>query len=259
MKERLELAKDLALKAGVILRQGYGHGNHVDHKGIIDLITEYDLRSESLIVEGIRSAFPQDAILAEEGGEHGQGDLQWLVDPLDGTTNFAHKVPCFSISIAVAHNRTPLLGVVYEPMRDDLFWATSGGGAWLGERRISVSRAMALHDSLLVTGFPYDIRTNPETNLDHFAALSLRSRGVRRLGSAALDLAYVAAGRFDGYWEFRLWPWDWSAGMLLVQEAGGRVSRTDGGLEVFKKPTSLLATNGHIHEAMMRVLNRTQD
>jgi myo-inositol-1(or 4)-monophosphatase len=256
MSQRLELAQRLARRAGALLREGYDGDPDVDLKGEIDLLTDYDLRSEELLVEGIQSAFPQDAILAEEGGEHDGSQVQWLIDPLDGTTNFSHGVPVFVVSIACRREDEIFCAVVYDPMQHELFHAQLGGGAWLNGRAISVSSATTLNESLLATGFPYDIRTHPETNLDHFAAFKLRTRGVRRLGAAALDLAYVAAGRFDGYWEMRLWPWDWSAGILLVQEAGGTVSRMDGGPDVFREPTSVLASNGRIHAQMLEVLQR---
>ncbi|HEY69539.1 MAG TPA: inositol monophosphatase [Anaerolineae bacterium] len=255
LEARLDFAIEQAQRAGELLREGQGCAQEVNHKGAIDLITEYDLRSEELLVEAIHETCPGDAILAEEEGELGEGEARWLIDPLDGTTNFAHGLPIFSVSIAWAVDLRPLVGVVYDPMRDELFHALRGGGAWLNGRRLRVSQERELENSLLVTGFPYDRRTNPENNLDHFAAFALRTRGVRRLGAASLDLANVAAGRFDGYWEVRLWPWDWAAGMLLVEEAGGRISRTDGGTDVFAQPTSMLASNGLIHEAMVRVLS----
>ena len=255
IEDRLTIAIDLARQAGMLLREGYGRVTEVKYKGEIDLITEFDLRSEQLLVEGIQQAYPNDAILAEENGLMGEGEYRWLIDPLDGTTNFAHSIPIFVISLAFAQGSQPQLGVIYDPMRDELFHATVDDGAWLNGRRLHVSASPTLNQSLLVTGFPYDMRTNPDNNLDHFANLALCSRGVRRLGSAALDLAYIAAGRFDGYWEMRLWPWDWGAGMLMVKEAGGRVTRIDGGVEVFAEPTSILATNGHIHDEMLDVLN----
>ncbi len=255
LEVRLDFAIEQARRAGALLREGQGRVLEVNHKGAIDLITEYDLRSEQLLVEAIQEAYPGDAILAEEEGELGEGEARWLIDPLDGTTNYAHGLPIFTVSIAWAVDLRPLVGVVYDPMRDELFHALQGGGAWLNGRRLQVSQERVLESSLLVTGFPYDRRTNPENNLDHFAAFALRTRGVRRLGAASLDLANVAAGRFDGYWEVRLWPWDWAAGMLLVEEAGGRISRTDGSPDVFAQPTSMLASNGLIHEAMVRVLS----
>jgi myo-inositol-1(or 4)-monophosphatase len=252
--ERLAFAADLARRAGELLRHGYGKANAIRHKGAVELVTEYDLRSERLITQAIREAYPQDAIRAEESGASGDGELSWWIDPLDGTSNFAHAIPIFTVSIACGHKGRPLLGVVYEPLRDELFQASLGGGATLNGHPIHVSTRPSLDSSLLVTGFPYDVRTNPDNNLREYAAFSTRSLAVRRLGAASLDLAYVAAGRFDGYWEFRLSPWDFAAGILLVTEAGGRVTRADGGEDVFAEPASLLATNGPIHTQMLEVL-----
>lgn len=252
--ERFEFAKELAQRAGVILRQGYGRVQQVEHKGSIDLVTEFDLRSEAMIVAAIEEHFPQDSIHAEESGERGDGRQRWIIDPLDGTTNFAHAIPHFCISIAWAEEQKPTFGIIYEPLRDELFAAYEGLGAWLNDTAIAVSPTAQLSESLLVTGFPYDVQTNPVNNLDAYAAFALRTRGVRRLGSAALDLAYVACGRFDGYWERRLWPWDWAAGMLLVEQAGGTISRVEGDAEIFAVPTSLLASNGRIHQAMVELL-----
>ncbi len=256
MQKRLSFMKDLARQAGSLLREGYSRVHQLEWKGAIDLVTEYDLRSEKLLTENIQAAYPEEAILAEEGGSMGQGNSRWLIDPLDGTTNFVHGIPIFSISVGWTDNNGSQAGVVYDPMRDELFSAIRGGGSWLGDASISVSTSAALDDSLLVTGFPYDIRTHADNNLNHYADFALRSRGVRRLGSAAIDLAYVAAGRFDGYWELRLWPWDWAAGALLVREAGGNVTRAEGRGDVFREPTSILATNGLIHEEMLAVLDR---
>jgi len=254
--ERLRRAVELAREAGALLRTGLGAAGPIEHKGAIDLVTDYDVRSERLLVEGLRRSFPEDPILAEEGGG-AAGPRRWVIDPLDGTTNFAHGLPHFSISIAYAEDQAVRLGVVYDPMRDEMFEAREGAGARLNGQPLHVSAVSDLGRSLLVTGFPYDIRTNPETNLESFSRFALRSVGVRRFGSAALDLAYVACGRFDGYWELRLSPWDWAAGLLLVKEAGGRVTRVDGGEDVFRPPTSILATNGRIHNAMMEVLGES--
>ncbi len=256
MKKRLQLAMDLARQAGALLRQGYGDSVQVKLKGSIDLVTEYDLRSEQFIVDGIRGAFPKDAILAEEGSEIEAGEVCWLVDPLDGTTNFAHGLPIFSVSIAGLQDDETIFGVVYDPLRDELFRATAGGGAWLNDRPIRVSAAKRLEDSLLVTGFPYDIRTNPDNNLDHYNVLAVLSRGVRRLGSAAIDLAYVAAGRMDGYWELRLNPWDWAAGVLLTREAGGVVTDFAGNPHKPFKSNTLAASNGLIHGSLLEALQQ---
>lgn len=277
MPSRLELAIQLARRAGGLLLEGYRAPKQVQLKGAIDLVTQTDLESERLLVEGIRSAYPQDRILAEEGGEQAasSGDpdpaaarptgppgggidsesgYRWLIDPLDGTTNFAHGVPFFSISIAVIQGPELQFGLVYDPGRDELFQAMRGGGAQLNGEPIAVSNTKELPDSLLVTGFPYDIRTHPDNNLNHYSRLALRSRGVRRLGSAALDLAYVAAGRLDGYWELRLNPWDWAAGVLLVQEAGGQASTLAGAEVAVTVDDTLVATNGHLHAQLLSEL-----
>ena len=276
MQTRLKLALELARKAGEELRQGFGHVKQIRRKGAVDLVTEYDLRSERLILEAIRQAFPQDAILSEEAGQVSLGDVCWMVDPLDGTTNFAHVLPMFCVSIACTQHGAPALGVIYdplreelfqalagggaslngEPLREELFQALAGGGASLNGEPLRVSETGSLQEALLVTGFPYDIRTNPQNNLDHYSRLALLSLGVRRLGSAALDLAYVAAGRFDGYWELRLNPWDWAAGVLLVQEAGGRATDFRGSEQVLVGADSLVATNGRVHDELRAALNR---
>lgn len=252
---RLELALDLARRAGALLRDGYGRVGPVRYKGPIDPVTEYDLRSETLIRDAIHAAFPADSILGEEGGVSGSGSGRWLIDPLDGTVNFAHNIPIFAVSIAYALDRRTQLGVIYDPLRDELFHAARGAGAWLNGTRLSVSSAEDLDRSLLVTGFPYGIRTAPDNNLGHYAEFALRSLGVRRLGSACLDLAYVAAGRFDGYWEFAVEAWDIAAGSLLVEEAGGLVTRADGGPHPLDPPTSILAANPRLHAAMLDLLN----
>ena len=255
--ERMGLAIDLARRAGALLRDGFGHAADIRHKGVIDLVTEFDLRSERLIVDGIREAFPQDAWLAEEGGLRGSGEARWLIDPLDGTVNFAHGVPIFAVSIAVVQAGEPVLGVIYDPLRDELFQASTGSGAFLNGDRLAVAPTVDLNESLLVTGFAYDIRTADEDNLDHYAAFALRSQGVRRLGSASLDLAYVAAGRFDGYWELSVEAWDVAAGVVLVREAGGLATRVDGGSDILGPPISVVAANARLHAEMMGVLRKT--
>lgn len=255
MQDRLHLAVELARRAGGLLLDGYGHATQIRHKGAIDLVTEYDLKSEQLLVEGIRTAFPADAILSEEGGGREGEGVRWLVDPLDGTTNFAHGLPIFSISIACVRAEELLLGVIYDPTREELFHTLAGEGAFLNQAPIRVSVTSTLDESLLVTGFPYDIRSNPDNNLSYFNALAVRARAVRRLGSAALDLAYVAAGRFDGFWELRLNPWDWAAGVLLVREAGGQVTTFAGDPKVLDGDATLVATNGQIHDELLAVLN----
>jgi myo-inositol-1(or 4)-monophosphatase len=258
-EKRLTFATELALQAGALLREGYGRSIEINLKGEIDLVTEYDLRSEELLVKAIRKAYPDDAILAEEKGAIGEGEFRWLIDPLDGTTNFAHGIPIFTVSIAYVKKNKVLLGVVYDPMQGELFHAIESGGAWLDGRRLQVSQTRILNDSLLVTGFPYNIRTSPNNNLAHSASLTLRTRGTRRLGAASLDLAYVAAGRFEGYWEVQSFPWDLGAGMLMVQEAGGRVTHINGNALRLDEETAIVATNGHIHDELLTVLNPESD
>ncbi len=245
---------DLAKKAGEILRAGYGNQHQVTYKGEIDLVTETDRQSEAFLLGEIRRRYPQHAVIAEEsGGMSGQACCKWYIDPLDGTVNFAHGIPIFSVSLAYVQDGDIRLGVVYDPMRDECFSAEAGGGAWLNGELLRVSGALELDQSLLVTGFPYDIRTNPHTNLDLYARFAMLSQGVRRLGSAALDLCYVAAGRFDGYWEIRLSPWDLAAGVLIAREAGALVSDLQGGQNYLQPPYSILAATPAVYPQMLRV------
>jgi myo-inositol-1(or 4)-monophosphatase len=255
MEQRLQFTLDTARRAGEILRQGFGQVSEINLKGSVDLVTEYDLASERLIREAVESTYPNDAILAEEEGALGDGEYRWLIDPLDGTTNFAHSMPIFSVSMAYARGDQAILGVVYDPMRDELFHAIKGEGAFVNDQPLGVSQTEQLINSLVVTGFPYDKHTNPDNNLDHFAAVMMQTRGIRRLGSAALDLCYLAAGRVDAYWELRLWPWDWASGILIAREAGGTVTNIQGGQAIFEERASLLATNGRLHKAMLKLLN----
>jgi len=207
-------------------------------------------------VETLRSAFPDHSILAEEGTRvEGRAPYRWLIDPLDGTTNYAHGFPFFCVAIALDREGLPVLGVAYDPSREELFVAERGRGASLNGDPIRVSRAPSLNDSLLATGFPYDIRENPHNNLAEYAAFSLRCRGVRRLGSAVLDLCYVAAGRLDGFWELRLGPWDVAAGALMVEEAGGRITDLEGGPFSIDQQ-QIVASNGRIHREMIELLGQ---
>jgi len=255
VSEFLPVALDAARSAGKLLREALGGPRRIDYKGHpTNLVTEMDRRAEALIVERIRAAFPDHAILGEEGGARaGDSEYRWLVDPLDGTTNYAHGLPIFSVSVALERAGHVELGVAYDPNREECFVAQRGGGATLNGEPLRVSTTATLDESLLVTGFPYDIRTNPANNLSEYGALSLRSRAVRRLGSAVLDLCYVAAGRFDGFWELSLGPWDMAAGGLVVQEAGGRITDVRGGPWRLDGPGAV-ATNGRIHDAVLAVL-----
>jgi myo-inositol-1(or 4)-monophosphatase len=249
------VAVDAARAAGRLLRDELSGARRIAYKGTpTNLVTEMDQRAEALILERLRGAFPDDGILAEElGAAAGRSERRWLVDPLDGTTNYAHGLPIFGVSIALETARRLMLGVVYDPSRDEMFVGERGGGATLNDAPIKVSAAPSLGASLLVTGFPYNIRETRDTNLPEYAAFSLRARAVRRLGSAAIDLAYVACGRFDAYWELRLGAWDVAAGAVLVEEAGGRVTGIDGRALDVDAPT-LLATNGLVHDEMLRAL-----
>jgi myo-inositol-1(or 4)-monophosphatase len=256
MKPMLTDIETLARGAGRILRECSGQNLHIVHKGEIDLVTEADHRSEAYLLGEIRRRFPTHRIITEESGElAGIKERVWYIDPLDGTLNYAHGVPIYTVSIAYEENGSVLLGVVYDPERDECFSAERGCGAWLNGVRLEGTSAQELDHSLLVTGFPYDIRTNPVNNLDHYATFALRSHGVRRLGSAALDLCYIAAGRFDGYWEIRLNSWDIAAGGLIAREAGATVTNMAGDPDYFKPPYSILAASPHIHAQMLSLLN----
>jgi len=250
---RCDLALDLARGAGDILRSGLGRAT-VEHKGTLELVTEFDRASERYIVDRMTAAFPDDGLLAEEGSQRPGTSWRWHIDPLDGTTNYAHGLPHFAVSIGGERDGVLEFGVVYDPMRDEMFPAVRGRGASLNDQPIHVSAASSLEESLLVTGFPYDLRQNPDNNLDLFAHLAQRSLAVRRFGAAALDLAYVAAGRFDAYWELRLSPWDLAAGVVLVREAGGVVSRADGGPDPLRPPPSIAASNGLLHAQLIEAL-----
>jgi len=255
MTPRLTDLEHMARHAGQILRAGFGQHNQVDYKGTIDPVTEVDRRSEAYILEEIRARFPDHRILSEESGfSSGRDGCQWFVDPLDGTVNFAHGLPIFSVSIAYAEEGEVQLGVVYDPMREECFKAQRGAGAWLNDKPIRVSDTRELLKSVLVTGFPYDIQINPQNNLDHFGDFMLRCQGVRRLGSAALDLCYVAAGRMDGYWEISIDAWDVAAGGLIAGQAGAKVTNIRGGGDYLSPPCTVLAANEHIYPQMMQVM-----
>jgi myo-inositol-1(or 4)-monophosphatase len=254
-----ELAIELAHAAGDLLRSELLGPRRIAFKGSpTNLVTEMDARAEALIVDRLLGAFPDDAILAEErGAQAGRSGRRWIIDPLDGTTNYAHGVPIFGVSIALEVGGRVQLGVVYDPNQRELFVAERGAGAFCNDARLTVSTATTLDASLLATGFPYDIRVKDDNNLREYGAFAVRARGVRRLGSAVLYLAWVAAGRFDGYWELRLGPWDVAAGGLMVEEAGGRLTAITGGPLDLEAPT-VIASNGRIHDAMLTVLTEVR-
>ncbi len=264
MQPTLDDLKTMAYEAGKIQRAAYEQPIQIKHKGDVDLVTEVDFRCESLVMQSIQSRFAGHSIIAEESGVT-DGDRQhtWFIDPLDGTINYAHGVPFFSFSIAYAFNGRLQLGVIYDPMRDECFSAEAGKGAWLNERSIHVSDKTLLKESLLVTGFSTVIHRLPGNsvadNFTNFQRLMMLTQGVRRLGSAALDLAYVAAGRLDAYWDLGVKAWDVAAGALLVEEAGGRVTTVEGDADYMKPPYALLAASPALHQTIMDVINQPKD
>ena len=258
------MARELAHRAGALVRDALGRARRVDRKSPVNLVTEVDRAAEELIVIGLREAFPEHQIVAEEsaaGSRDGLADAPcWYVDPLDGTTNFVHGLPHCSVSIGLARDRRMHTAVVYDPFRDETFEARRGHGARLRHgagtiEPLAVSAAEALGDALLVTGFPYDRRDHLDFYISYMTAFMAEARDIRRFGSAALDLCYVAAGRFDGFWEWKLQPWDTAAGTLVVEEAGGLVSDFDGS-DYDPWRERILATNSRIHAAAVTVLDR---
>lgn len=243
-------------EAGQILIEKFGRKLNVSKKGDINLVTEADLASERYIVEKIKSHFPKHSLLAEESGTavlDGNSAWKWIIDPLDGTTNFAHGYPCWCVTLALEHAGEVVIGVTFDPTRDEIFAAEKGKGATLNNKPIRVSETETLSEALLVTGFPYDFKQK-EDFAQNLTAFLLHSRGVRRDGSAAIDMAYVACGRFDGFWEEGLNPWDVAAGALLIEEAGGQVTYYDGAkFSIYRPP--ICASNGLIHRQMLEVLN----
>lgn len=255
----LNFAIQTARAAGHLLAERLGRSLQITNKSELDLVTEADLASEQLIIDRIKTYYPRHAILAEESGatlpgtSEVQPEWRWIIDPLDGTTNYAHGYPCFCVSIGLEHEGRLELGVIYDPVGEELFTAERGEGAALNGRRIHVSATRNLAGALLCTGFPYDVRERGEF-ARHFANFIMNAQAVRRDGSAALDLAYVACGRFDGFWEEGLHPWDVAAAALMIEEAGGRLSHYDGSaFDIYSPP--ILASNGLVHEQMMRVLS----
>lgn len=256
LRPSLGAARQAVQAAGQIQLEGLGTALRVEHKGRFDLVTEVDRRCQDAILSILRAELPGARVRAEEGPAEpipGQGEV-WLVDPLDGTTNFAHGFPMFSTTLALRRDGQTVLGVVLDPLRGERFEAVRGAGAWLNDCRLRVSRTDALADALLATGFPYDRSEHPDPNLRRFAALTLCTQGVRRGGSASLDLCYVAAGRLDGYWELRIEAWDIAAGALCVEEAGGRVTNLAGGPHD-GSGRETLASNGLIHAALAGALS----
>jgi myo-inositol-1(or 4)-monophosphatase len=253
-EKEMRIARQAALESGKVLNRLFGQTQQITKKGDIDLVTEADLQSEKLILRTITRHFPQDSIMTEESGYYNHHPQRiWIIDPLDGTTNFAHAFPFFAVSIAFEFQREVVLGVVFNPYMNEYFEAVKGMGSSLNNRPINVSRTKELGESLLATGFPYDVNKRPDSVIELFKKFTILVQGIRRPGSAAIDLCYVAAGRLDGFWEERLKPWDTAGGSLIVQEAGGRVSSYEGTpYSPYQK--NIVAANPTIHEAMLKVL-----
>ena len=253
----LETAIAASKEAGALLLDYVRSGFRIEYKNPINLVTDADHAAEQCIIGRVREHFPTHRFLAEERGHSGQSSSPylWIIDPLDGTTNFAHGYPAYCVSIGLEYQACCILGVVYDPSRDEIFTAIEGCGARLNGQPIHVSDTTALDNSLLVTGFAYDIRESPRNNLDHFVSFALKAQGIRRTGSAALDLCYVAAGRFDGFWEVQLNPWDMAAGSVIAREAGGRLTNFCG-IDLSIYGGELVASNGRIHDAMLTTLSK---
>jgi myo-inositol-1(or 4)-monophosphatase len=253
------IGMEVTAEAGRLLLERFHTEFTISHKGTVNLVTDVDLAAEELIVSTIRKAFPDHCILAEERHSQNRGKgIVWVIDPLDGTTNYAHGYPVFSVSIGLEIGGEVEWGAVFDPTRNELFSARRGFGATCNGIPLGVSQTPSLGASLLATGFPYDIQTDSRNNLDNFCAFAVRTQGIRRAGSAAIDLCYVAAGRFDGFWELKLNPWDCAAGSLIVKEAGGTVTNFSG------RPASIyereiVASNGLIHAEMLDVLTKIRD
>lgn len=252
LEKASEALQGVARKVGAMQRENLGRRDLVmDRKSTsIDMVTEIDRRSDDLIVGFLRQEYPDHAILAEESGESGQeSEYRWVIDPLDGTTNYAQGLPIFAVSIALEHRRESVMGIVYEPITDEMFTAIRGQGAYLNGKRMRIGDKTELIDCVLATGFPYDIATHPVNNIDYFISMATKARAIRRMGAAAYDLASVASGSFDGFWEMNLSPWDAAASILLVQEAGGVVwpFRHD-------RKISIVAGNECISRQIMAVL-----
>jgi len=252
MENYLNIAVEICEEAGALLAQLFNQPREISYKRPSDLVTDADRRSEALIIERLQSRFPKHGIVAEEGGGgKTDSDYCWYVDPLDGTTNFAHSFPVFCVTLGLAYRGEVVAGVVYDPLREELFTAERSAGAYLNNKRIHVSKIPKLSESLLATGFP-PFASNHDLNIEYYLRFTQLTHGIRRAGSAALDLCSVASGRFEGFWELKLNPWDKAAGSLMVTEAGGRVSDIKGG-QFGLLGNEVFASNGLIHEATCAV------
>jgi myo-inositol-1(or 4)-monophosphatase len=249
-----EFAEDTARHAGAMLKKGFQKVMDVRYKGRINPVTEWDVKAENYITGQIAKVWPEHSVLAEEGSDRNRNSgYRWVIDPLDGTVNFAHGFPMYCVSIAVEYNSKPIVGAVYDPERDEMFSAGKGLGAKLNGRKIKVSSESKLQRAMLATGFAYDVASARRNNIGYFSRMVKAAQAVRRPGSAAIDLCWLACGRLDGFWELRLHPWDTAAARLVVTEAGGKVTRFDGGAySIFDD--EILASNGRIHRSMQKLL-----
>lgn len=253
-EQHLKAAQESTEKAGRMLRRNIDASREIEYKGAVDLVTNFDKDAQRILFEHLSARFPGHDFLAEEDLCEVKGsEFCWIIDPLDGTTNYVHRFPIFSISVALQVDKRITLGVVYDPMRDEMFSAIRGKGATLNGKQIKVSSVNELDKSLLSTGFPYDVRESKNNNLDHFSHFVTKAQAVRRCGSAAMDLCYVACGRFDGFWELKLAPWDVASGALIAEEAKGRISDFQGDeFNIFGD--EILASNDLIHDQMIKVI-----
>lgn len=263
LRSRLTLVGALAAqRAGAVLKKGFGSPMKFETKeGRHNLVTEWDTKAEEVILESIKAHFPDHSFLAEEGGESGEkeGGIKWIIDPIDGTVNFAHCIPMFSISIAATCQNDILSGVIYNPMTSELFIAEKGNGAYLNGEKLKCTKTAVLDSAIAATGFPYNVHENPLCCLDHFQSFAKMGIPIRRMGSAALDLAYVAAGRYDTFWEVSLNPWDYAAGKLLIEEAGGLFTDFDGNPLTSLAEGPIIASNGMLHDQMVKRIKATME
>ena len=251
----MRFSDNLAVRTGEILKKRFNTSHRVKYKGRIDPVTEADVKAEDFITTRIMKTYPDHTVLAEEGSGSGEeAEYRWVIDPLDGTVNYAHGFPVYCVSIALEHEGEMVVGAVYDPERDELFHAGRGQGAFLNKQRLQVSQETVLKRALLATGFGYNIATASPNNLGYFTRMAKKAQGIRRAGSAAIDMCWLAAGRLDGYWELYLHPWDTAAALVIVEEAGGKVTRMDGGpYSIFDN--NILAANTRLHGTMKRALS----
>jgi len=250
-----QVAVEAAIAAGKMIKTRLGKLKKIKYKGAINIVTDVDLKAEAMIIKKLNCEFPDYGILAEERPEVNKGKVKWIIDPLDGTTNFAHGFPFFAVSIALEVNGKVVLGVVYDPMHDELFTAVTGKGTRLNNKRIKVSSGKKIKKSFLATGFAYTFKDATNNNIDNFKNFLFESMAVRRAGAATIDLCYVACGRFDGFWELDLKPWDTAAAALIVKEAGGKVTQFDASPHSNYSNT-IVASNGSIHKQMLKILSK---